>query len=652
MKSTLKKLSAPLRRAVMVALLDLLMIPLAWIGAYWLRFNLGAIPDQFERELWRALLVLVPVQGAFFWYFGLYRGIWRFASIPDLMRILKAVLAGVVVSFTLLFLWTRLQQIPRSVPLFYSMLLIGLLSGPRFFYRWLKDFRLNLPQRGGQRVLIVGAGGAGEMLVRDLIRDPLHAYLPVGFVDDDPRKWGREIHGIRVLGGSDKLPELAKELGVEAIILAIPSATSKQIRRLVALAEELAVPVRTLPKMDDLMSGRVSSSELREVSIEDLLGREPVSLDWKAIDAGLAERRVLVTGAGGSIGSELCRQLARLGPTQLILAENSEFNLYRIEQELGRKFPVLELAVHLCDVQDKEAVDHLFATYRPEVVFHAAAYKHVPMLEHQVREAVCNNIKGTRQVAEAADRHGCAEFVLISTDKAVNPTNVMGTTKRVAELFCQNLDARSDTRFITVRFGNVLGSAGSVVPLFRQQIEAGGPVTVTHPEIERYFMTIPEACQLIMQAAVLGKGGEIFVLDMGEPVKIHYLAEQMIRLAGKEPVEDIGIAYTGLRPGEKLFEELFHEQEALVGTGHEKILLARHRAVGWEKLLSTFEEMSRACCEYDEERLRKLLTDLVPEASLARPSVPHGQEVSGVGNVRLLRSEKGAVPGGGHDINL
>ena len=614
MRRYLRKALVRNQKILLVALLDQALIPLAWLGAYWFRFNLGSIPSEMVETMQQALWVLVPVQGACFWYFGLYRGMWRFASMPDLLRIFKAVAAGVAISFALLFLWTRLHDIPRTVPLFYIILLVGLLSGPRFFYRWLKDFRL--PLGVGQRVLVVGAGRAGEMLVRDLLRDPDHAYLPVGFVDDEPGKEGREIHGIRVLGKCDQIPRLVKELSVDAVILAIPSANSKQIRRLVELAEEAGVPVHTLPRIEDLMSGKVGVNELREVSIEDLLGRQPVSLDWDAIRTGLSRKRVMVTGAGGSIGSELCRQLARLEPDELILLENSEFNLYAIEMELGRDFPDLSLRARLCDVRDAGAVERAFARHRPEVVFHAAAYKHVPMLEYQVREAVCNNVQGTRVVAEAADRHACSEFVLISTDKAVNPANVMGTTKRVAEIFCQNLNARSNTRFITVRFGNVLGSAGSVVPLFRKQIEAGGPVTVTHPEIERYFMTIPEACQLIMQASVMGKGGEIFVLDMGELVKIRYLAEQMIRLSGREPGEDIEIVYTGLRPGEKLYEELFHEQESLTGTGHEKILLARCRQVEWAELTNILGEITEACSRHDDEVLRQLLVRLVPESNL------------------------------------
>ena len=614
MSNVLHQLLDRVRKSYVVALLDLIMIPVAWFTAYWLRFNLEAIPSEMMQGAWLSLLILMPVQGACFWYFGLYRGMWRFASMPDLLRILKAVTVGVTVSFVLLFFWTRLHDVPRSVPLFYMILLGLFLSVPRFFYRWLKDFRFS--SSTGLRVLVVGAGRAGEMLVRDLLRDPGHAYRPIGFVDDDPGKKGREIHGIRVLGRCDRIPELVKELSAEAVILAIPSAGSKQLRRLVELAEQAGVPVRTLPPIEDLMSGRVGVNELREVSIEDLLGREPVSLDWEAIRTGLSGKRIMVTGAGGSIGSELCRQLACLEPAELILLENGEYNLYSIEQELGHDFPKLLLHARLCDVRDAGAVERAFVRHRPEVVFHAAAYKHVPMLENQVREAVRNNVVGTRVVAEAADRHGCSEFVLISTDKAVNPANVMGTTKRVAEIFCQNLDTWSKTRFITVRFGNVLGSAGSVVPLFRKQIEEGGPVTVTHPEIERYFMTIPEACQLIMQASVMGKGAEIFVLDMGEPVKIRYLAEQMIRLAGREPGEDIEIIYTGLRPGEKLYEELFHEQESLTGTGHEKILLARYRQVDWTELTNILDEMTEASSRHDDEVLRQLLVRLVPESNL------------------------------------
>ncbi len=596
---------------------DLLMIPLAWLGAYWLRFNLEQIPPFYlETALW-SLLLVVPVQAVFSWHFGLYRGVWRFASLPDLVRITKATVSGLLVAVLLVFLVFRAEGLPRSVPLLYGILLMVLLSGPRLFYRWLKDHRLGF--RSGRRVLVVGAGAPGEALVRDMLRDSRKGYLPVAFLDDNRRKWGKEIHGVRVAGGTRGLCATVDELGIELIMLAMPAADAAEVRRVVELAESSGVPFQTVPQLDDLMSGQVSISQLRRVHIEDLLGREPVSLDWPEIRAGLTGRVILVTGAGGSIGSELCKQVARLEPATLILFEHSEFNLYRIDMELQEQFPGLSVHLFLGDVCDAAAVDRVFGAHRPQIVFHTAAYKHVPLLESQLREAVNNNVLGTKRVADAADRHGCGEFVLISTDKAVNPANVMGATKRIAEIYCQNLDARSRTRYITVRFGNVLGSAGSVVPLFRRQIKAGGPVTVTHPEMERFFMTVREACQLIMQAGVIGVGGEVFVLDMGEPVRIAYLAEQMIRLSGKTPGEDIRIEYTGLRPGEKLYEELFHEREKLMATGHDKILLARHCEMGWDLVGQMMKELHAACDDYDGERLNKGLKRFLPRRETAGP---------------------------------
>ncbi len=614
--SRLRQWTARLRNRWAAFVHDLAMVPAAWLGAYWLRYNLDAIPPDLLRTGLGALAVVVPVQAAAYWWFGLYRGVWRFASIPDLMRILRAVVVGVALSMLALFAVTRLGGVPRSVPVLYGLLLFAGLSGPRFLYRWWKDHRAGIV-RGGERVLIVGAGRAGEMLVRDLVRDPQRRYEPVGFVDDDPAKRGREIHGVRVLGGVDELPRVAERTAAEAVIVAMPSARARDMRRVVARCEETGLPVRTVPRLEDLMAGRVSVSSLRALTIEDVLGREPVRLDWDAISRGLSGRRVLVTGGGGSIGSELCRQLAGLGPARLVVVDHSEHNLYEIDRELRARFPQLVLSCRLADVTDTAAVERVFARERPEVVFHAAAYKHVPMLEGMPREAARNNVLGTRVVAEAADRHGAERFVLVSTDKAVNPTNVMGASKRVAEMVCTALAARSRTRFVTVRFGNVLGSAGSVVPLFREQIEQGGPVTVTHPEVERYFMTIPEACQLIMQAAVMGEGGEIFVLEMGEPVRIRDLAEQMIRLAGRVPGEDVEIVYTGLRPGEKLREELFHEEEGLAPTSHPKILLARHRAVEPDALDRALAELDAACGRCDEMAVLGVLKALVPE--LRRP---------------------------------
>jgi len=619
---------------------DLAMIPVAWFGAYWLRFNLGVIPGGYLSAAIETLAIVIVIQAIALRYYGLYRGVWRFASVPDLIRICKAVLMGMAFSAVMIFLVTRMEGIPRSVFPLYGLLLIALLSSSRLLVRWSKDRGIYTGEC--EKLLIIGAGKAGEMLVRDLLRNREECYQPVGFVDDKIAKQGSEIHGVRVLSSCDEMIDLVERLDVDLIVLALPSAKSSDMRRLVGLCEKTGVPFRTLPPLDRLMSGQITINQLREVSIDDLLGREPVSLDWDAIELELKGRRVLVTGAGGSIGSELCRQIARLQPAHLILLDSSEFNLYTIEMELLKAYPRLKISRCLNDVVDRVAMDRIFSDSRPDVVFHAAAYKHVPMLEDQVREAARNNILGTRSIAESADRFGCEAFVMISTDKAVNPANVMGTSKRAAEIFCQNLNQRSATRFVTVRFGNVLGSAGSVVPLFRQQIEAGGPVTVTHREITRYFMTIRESCQLILQASVMGKGGEIFVLDMGEPIKISYLAEEMIRLSGKVPGEDIDIIFTGLRPGEKLYEELFHEKEALQSTTHEKILLARYREFDWERLNEVMDEIKLACAEYDEKQVRSLMKMLVPEWSGYHPRAEHesitiAQQDKAVSKVRVLR---------------
>ena len=600
---------------------DLLMVPIAWFGAYWLRFNLDVIPEGFLNQA----IVLLPVvwiaQGGMFWYFGLYRGIWRFASIPDLVRIIKAVTAGILIAATASFILTRLYNVPRSVFILDGILLVLLLGGPRFIYRLYKDHNLyqwiqdrNLPANAERRsALIVGAGKAGETLARDLLRDPSSTYLPVAFADDDRGKVGKEIHGISVVGSCYEIPQLVTELGIDLIIIALPAATSRQIRRIVEICETTGLPFRTLPQLQDLVSGRASLKDLRDVKIEDLLGREPVELDWRAISEATRGKTVLVTGGGGSIGAELCRQLARLKPARLIIFDRSEFNLYSIDIELRQSIPDLTLTSLLGDVNDAVQVEKILRTYSPSVIYHAAAYKHVPILEDQARAAVVNNILGTRVVASLAEKFGCESFVMVSTDKAVNPANVMGASKRVAEMYCQGMNAKSKTRFITVRFGNVLGSSGSVIPLFQQQISQGGPVTVTHPEIQRYFMTIPEACQLILQAGVIGRGGEIFVLDMGEPVKISYLAEQLIRLSGKIPGEDVEIAYTGLRPGEKLYEELFHDAEKLAETVHPKILLAQCRMMDRETLEKSFDAMQKACDEGNDTALRNMLAELVPE---------------------------------------
>ena len=600
-----------LRLRTLVFVHDLLMVALAWLGAYWLRFNLSLPPPEFVDSALAALPIVLIVQALVFYQLGLYRGVWRFASVPDLIRIGKAALLGIMLIVVALYLYNHLLLVPRSALPLYVMLLGLLLAGPRLVYRMWKDQGM-AALAVGQRALVIGAGRAAELLVRDLTRVRDARFVPVALVDDNPGKKGSEIHGVRVRGQCEHIPALIDRLGIEILLIAAPSATDRQMRRIVEICEGTGIPFLTLPSVEDMLAGQMLGN-LREVSIEDLLGRSPVQLDRQAVRTHIQGARILVTGGGGSIGSELCKQIARYAPAELIIFEQCEFNLYRIEQILRRAIPELRLTVLLGDVTDRTAVERALALARPELVFHAAAYKHVPLLQQQARQAIRNNVIGTRLLAQAALAAGVRQFVLISTDKAVRPTNVMGATKRAAEKLVQSLDGVGDTRFLTVRFGNVLDSAGSVVPLFREQIRAGGPVTVTHPEVTRYFMTIPEACQLIMQAAAVGRGGEIFVLDMGEPILIRYLAEQMIRLSGKRVGQDIAIEYVGLRPGEKLTEELFLDEERPIPTPHDKLLLARSVEHDREDVNRRIDAMAQACERFDEPGLLDQLRALVPE---------------------------------------
>lgn len=593
-----------------VVLHDLGMVALAWWISKILRYLLvhSGQPDFMPMEF----PLVLAVQGGIFAWTGLYKGLWRFASLPDLWNIVRAAILGTLAAGLVLFLYDRLAGVPRSVFLIYPLVLSTLLGGPRLAYRYWKDNRLDIfTSRPGRRVIIIGAGRAGETLARDLRRDS--RYQLVGFVDADKSLRGARVHGIPVLGRPEQLPSLVEHVGAQMLLIALPAATTAQMRSIVQLCQSTGLPFQTVPRLDDVVAGRAQFNQVKAVSIEDLLGRDSVELDWTAIRQSISARTVLVTGGGGSIGSELCRQVARLGASSLVVVENSEYNLYRIQRELATAYPELIVQALLVDAGDRIAMDRIFERHRPQLVFHAAAYKHVPLLQHQLREAVRNNVLSTCVVAEAAKRYGSERFVLISTDKAVNPTSVMGACKRVAEIFCQNMSRQSTaTHFITVRFGNVLDSAGSVVPLFREQIQAGGPVTVTHPEISRYFMTIPEACQLILQASALGQGGEIFALDMGEPIRIRDLAEQMIRLAGKRPGVDVPIVYTGLRPGEKLFEELFHAQEEYSATTHAKIFLARSRVMSWDLLRTQIDQLADAAARYDEDALQAQISRLLP----------------------------------------
>ncbi len=600
-----------LRNRWKVLIHDACMIPLAWLGAYWLRFNMDTIPSIFLDEALDLIPLVMAIHFGTFLFFGVHRGIWRFISLHDIIALIKSVVVGTALVAIAIFFVTRLAFVPRSVFLLHGMLLMALVTTPRLLFRLIKDHHITTSAE--RKVLVVGAGIAGELLVRDLHRAHPQVYEPIAFVDDDPTKRGKELQGVRVMGDSTSIPMLVSRLSVDLVIIAVPTATAEQMQHIVHWCEKSGAPYRILPKLHEMMSDHISSTDLRKVEIEDLLGRKQVSLDWSGIRESLEGRRILVTGGGGSIGSELCRQVARLSPDQLVILDQSEFNLYTITSELSYKYPELTLVPCLVDVRDREAVFRTVAARAPEVVFHAAAYKHVPMLEDQVRETARNNILGTRNVADAAHEYDVGWFVLISTDKAVNPTSMMGASKRVAEIYCQSLSRHSTTRMITVRFGNVIGSAGSVVPLFQKQIEEGGPITVTHPDVTRYFMSTREACQLILQAATIGAGGEIFVLNMGEPINIAYLARQMIQLSGKEPDRDIRIEYIGLRDGEKLHEELFHDDEQLTDTGYEKILLAKSRSIPIDSVSLTCDALEKCAARFDVAGIERLVRQLVPE---------------------------------------
>ena len=618
-------------RTTLAMLHDMVAAILAWSLAYQLRFNFE-LPPEYSQEVMQTVLWVALLQLAVFWALGLYKGIWRYASLHDLRRIVVAVsLAAVLIPFVLWMLRTQLV-VPRSVLIFNPVLLLLLMGGSRLSYRFWKETRgKSALKLSSEPVLVLGAGDAAVSLSKDLAKNP--AWQLVGFLDDDKNKQNYKLNGIKVLGQLDSLQHWVDYYSIEKVIIAMPSSSHQQRQRVIALVQQAKVTALTVPSFDDLMSGKVGVSELRAIELDDLLGRDPVKLDKEGLHELLAEQVVLVTGAGGSIGSELCRQIANFQPSKLVLFEQSEFALYTLGQELEKSYPELNFVCIVGDVKDGARVAEVLQQYRPSSVFHAAAYKHVPMMEqNNAWQAIRNNVLGTWTVAQAAQQHGVRKFVLISTDKAVNPTNVMGASKRLAELVCQALQNgpvphhnplpqageeanekitfKPSTRFVMVRFGNVLGSTGSVIPKFRAQIAQGGPITVTHPEITRYFMSIPEAAQLVLQAGLMGKGGEIFVLDMGEPVKIVDLARELIRLSGAS-VEDIKIEYSGLRPGEKLYEELLADDEQTLPTPHPKLRIAQANQVeaDWlPRLLAWTAATSKA-----DITVRDDLTGWVPE---------------------------------------
>ncbi|MGD0228899.1 MAG: nucleoside-diphosphate sugar epimerase/dehydratase [Syntrophorhabdales bacterium] len=606
-------------RRTMVMASDMALICLSYFAAFAIRFEMG-IPPGYLAMVFHTLPLVITVRFATFWYFGLYRGFWRFASVIDLFQVVKSVLVSSVLLILTFYFMNQYDGYPRSIFLIDALCLVALVGGSRLFIPFLKEIK-RAHDPGGKRIMIVGAGSAGESILQQIIGTPSLHYKPVGLIDDDPKKIGSAIHGVKVLGDSTRIPEVVKRLRVEEIILAIPSATGSQMRRIVNMCKECGVTHKTLPTIADIMDGRANVGALRDVDFVDLIGRPPVKLDMNGIRDYLGKKTVLVTGAGGSIGSELCRQIVRFEPREIILMDSSEENLFKIQMQLKNEMHFPTIFPVLGRVQNRALTESVFRRYLPEVVFHAAACKHVPMVEINPWEAIFNNVMASQVLTDLAVEHGVQQCVLVSTDKAVQPNNVMGATKRVTEMMVHSLGGPG-SRFMAVRFGNVVGSSGSVIPLFRKQIEYGGPVTVTEPEVTRYFMTIPEAAQLILQAASLGKGGEIFVLDMGTPVKIVDLATDLIRLSGKEPGRDIEIVFTGLREGEKLHERLITEDENLSPTSHDKILVLRNGAShnGFQSradfrnwLRGKLEELNGAALAMDAKGIKQKLQEIVPE---------------------------------------
>jgi FlaA1/EpsC-like NDP-sugar epimerase len=572
-------------RVVFAFAYDLLIAAAAFWAALYLRFDTLNIPLVENLAFNRFFFVAMILQAGAFVFGGLYKGVWRFSSMHDLIRVVNASAIGVVLSVAACFFMTRLEGVPRSAFLIEFLLLVIGLGGGRFIYRFLKDQTSFRSVIGGgdeelKNVLIVGAGRAGEKLLRDIKSTPALKLRVLGFLDDDRFKKNALIHNVKVYGGSELIPQIVKAQNIDKIFIAIPSANRDDVKRLVGFCNNTQAEIKILPKMDQLLSSQVGISLLRNLNIEDLLGRDQVELDTGHLNGMISNKIVMVTGAGGSIGSELCIQIAKFNPAMIIMADYCELFMYELEMRFKDEHPNVPFFPKILDVRNAKKVDAVFNEYRPQLIFHAAAYKHVPMMEYNPAEAIETNIKGTKIVAETALKYNAEKFIMISTDKAVNPTNIMGASKRVAEMVITDLSNRSETtKFISVRFGNVLGSNGSVIPLFRKQIEDRRDITVTHPDIIRYFMSIPEACQLVLQAGSMGEGGEIFVLDMGEPVKIVDLAREMIRLAGMVEGKDINIVFSGLRPGEKLYEELFSDKEAYEFTHHGKIRKALFRTL-------------------------------------------------------------------------
>ena len=621
------------RNFFVILFLDGLCLSISWYSAYLVRFDF-LIPDKFEERMWIALPGVLLLKILCLYFFDCYRGMWRFTGVADLLNIIKATLLGsslIVVGIALVF---RYEHFPRSIVFIDWCFSILAVSGTRLVIRLLYQryvpttpiLSLSLPgfstgqkpaKRKKNKLLIIGAGNCGEKIYREIHDNPQLNYKIVGFLDDKSSKIGRMIHGKPVLGIIGDLNRIIEQTGAEEALIAIPSASSQEMRRMVSLCKESGIRYKTVPGYGELIDGKVTINAIRDVDYRDLLGRATVKLDEKTISDYIKGQRVVVTGAGGSIGSELCRQICRFGPEKIVLFERAESPLYEIDLELRNRYGHVDIVPVLGDIQDRDHLGKVFESLRPQTVFHAAAYKHVPMLEIQPWKALENNILGTLNLVDVSDEFGLERFVLVSTDKAVKPANIMGASKRVAEMITLNRNycASSNTRFMAVRFGNVVGSVGSVVPLFKKQIEAGGPLTVTHSEITRFFMTIREASQLILQAGAMGQGGEIFILDMGTPVKIADMARDLIRLSGFEPDVDIKIDYIGLRPGEKLYEELITDDENALPTPHPKIMVLKGGTCDLDVLNGEMKELLEHAKNQDTAQIKLKLSEIVPDYS-------------------------------------
>ncbi len=606
--------NAPKNRIALLVILDLILITLSGFLALYIRFDFrfSRMDMTYVRYELRYLPVSLVLTIVLFVLFKLYRSVWRFASTTELLNVIGACSVSLVLQIVIMACLK--MRMPVSYYLMKYVILITGIGSLRFAYRilrMLQEKRTGLRGDARKNTMVVGAGEAGAMIIKEFQNSRYLDQKVCCVIDDNTAKHGKYLRGVKIVGGREEIPFYAHELKVEEIVVALPSVPQAEIREILQICQETGCEMKVLPGLYQMINGEVSVSKLRRVEIEDLLGREPIRLQVDSVMGYVSGKTILVTGGGGSIGSELCRQIAAHEPKKLILVDIYENNAYDIQQELKQKFPNLDLVVLIASVRNTHRMESVFAAYRPDIVYHAAAHKHVPLMEDSPNEAVKNNVFGTYKTAQVADKHGVHRFVLISTDKAVNPTNIMGASKRICEMIIQMMNQRSKTDFVAVRFGNVLGSNGSVIPLFKKQIEQGGPVTVTHPEIIRYFMTIPEAVSLVLQAGALAKGGEIFVLDMGEPVKILDLAKNLIRLSGYKPFEDIQIEFTGLRPGEKLYEELLMSEEGLQETENKLIHIGKPIEFDEGKFLSDLEELRRIA-EEDSLDIRRKVREIVP----------------------------------------